>query len=243
MGLARDDDRGAAHARVDRRRALAGSVGRERGRPARPTGQRRVCGRSCSTGTRAGTSGLCTGSPATCTRSCAAPRLQARGRALRRTTASILEETAFVENGLANWPPAPRDCARERDGRDPGPVVPRCARHRRRGSAIPRRGARPRGRGAHLARRRRIATPRGPGICHGTAGNGYALLQAFERTGDERWLERARRFAVHALAQVRRQRAARGRGRYSLLTGDRAWRSTSRAASTRVPRSRYSTPD
>jgi hypothetical protein len=43
---------------------------------------------------------------------------------------------------------------------------------------------------------------KGVGICHGTAGNGYALLKAFERTGDERWLERARRFAVHALAQA-----------------------------------------
>ena len=61
---------------------------------------------------------------------------------------------------------------------------------------------------------------RGSSICHGTAGNGYALLKTFERTGDERWLDRARRFAVHALAQVRRQRAARGRGRYSLFTGD-----------------------
>ncbi|HUG65437.1 MAG TPA: lanthionine synthetase LanC family protein, partial [Gaiellaceae bacterium] len=61
---------------------------------------------------------------------------------------------------------------------------------------------------------------KGAGICHGTAGNGYALLHAFERTGDERWLERARRFGVHALAQVRRQRATRGRGRHSLFTGD-----------------------
>ena len=47
---------------------------------------------------------------------------------------------------------------------------------------------------------------KGASICHGTAGNGYALLKAFARTGDERWLERARRFAVHALAQMRRQR-------------------------------------
>ena len=61
---------------------------------------------------------------------------------------------------------------------------------------------------------------RGSSICHGTAGNGYALLKAFARTGDERWLERARRFAVHALAQMRRQRTSRGRGRYSLWTGD-----------------------
>ena len=57
---------------------------------------------------------------------------------------------------------------------------------------------------------------KGPAICHGTAGNGYAFLKAFERTGDELWLDRARRFAVHALGQV----ARRGHGRYSLWTGD-----------------------
>jgi len=55
---------------------------------------------------------------------------------------------------------------------------------------------------------------KGAGICHGTAGNGYALLKAFERTGDERWLGRARAFAVHALEQV--ERLPR---RYSLFTG------------------------
>ena len=48
----------------------------------------------------------------------------------------------------------------------------------------------------------------------------YALLAAFERTGDERWLDQARRFAVHALEQARRQRDQRGRGRHSLWTGD-----------------------
>jgi hypothetical protein len=55
---------------------------------------------------------------------------------------------------------------------------------------------------------------KGHGICHGTSGNGFALLAAFERTQDELWLERARRFAVHALAQ-----AARLPNRYSLFTG------------------------
>ena len=45
---------------------------------------------------------------------------------------------------------------------------------------------------------------KGAGLCHGTSGNGYALLKTFERTGDERWLERARSFAVHALAQAER---------------------------------------
>jgi DUF1680 family protein len=63
-------------------------------------------------------------------------------------------------------------------------------------------------------------TEKGAGICHGTAGNGYALLKAFARTQDERWLQRARRFAVHALAQAERSRAEHGRGRYSLFTGD-----------------------
>jgi len=57
---------------------------------------------------------------------------------------------------------------------------------------------------------------KGSGICHGTAGNGHAFLKVFERTGDELWLERARRFAMHALGQVER----RGNGRYSLWTGD-----------------------
>jgi hypothetical protein len=61
---------------------------------------------------------------------------------------------------------------------------------------------------------------KGAGICHGTAGNGYAFLKVFERTGDEEWLVRARRFAVHALGQVEQARAKRGRGRYSLWTGD-----------------------
>jgi lantibiotic modifying enzyme len=61
---------------------------------------------------------------------------------------------------------------------------------------------------------------KGHGLCHGTSGNGFALLKAFARTGDERWLERARRFAVHALGQAERLRAANGRGRYSLWTGD-----------------------
>jgi hypothetical protein len=61
---------------------------------------------------------------------------------------------------------------------------------------------------------------KGPCICHGTAGNGYALLKTFARTGNERWLSRARRFATHALEQVPRLRAERGRGRYSLWTGD-----------------------
>jgi lantibiotic modifying enzyme len=61
---------------------------------------------------------------------------------------------------------------------------------------------------------------KGANLCHGTAGNGYAFLALLERTGDELWLERARAFAVHAAAQVARHRAAYGRGRFTLWTGD-----------------------
>ena len=61
---------------------------------------------------------------------------------------------------------------------------------------------------------------KGASLCHGTAGNGYAFLKLFERTGDELWLGRARAFAMHAAAQVERARAAHGRGHYTLWTGD-----------------------
>jgi len=61
---------------------------------------------------------------------------------------------------------------------------------------------------------------KGANLCHGTAGNGYAFLALLERTGDERWLTRARAFAMHALDQVERARSTHGRGRYTLWTGD-----------------------
>jgi hypothetical protein len=61
---------------------------------------------------------------------------------------------------------------------------------------------------------------KGAGLCHGTAGNGYAFLALLARTGDERWLARARAFAMHALDQVERARETYGRGRYTLWTGD-----------------------
>ena len=59
-----------------------------------------------------------------------------------------------------------------------------------------------------------------PGLCHGTAGNAYALLALWRRTGDEQWLERARAFAMHAAAQVEDRASRLGHGRHSLFTGD-----------------------
>jgi hypothetical protein len=61
---------------------------------------------------------------------------------------------------------------------------------------------------------------KGSGLCHGTAGNAYAFLVLHRRTGDDVWRDRARAFAMHAIGQVERERAALGRGRYSLFTGD-----------------------
>jgi lantibiotic modifying enzyme len=61
---------------------------------------------------------------------------------------------------------------------------------------------------------------KGPSLCHGTAGNGYAFLKLLDRTGDELWLDRARRFAMHAIEQVERLRTEHGQGRYTLWTGD-----------------------
>jgi hypothetical protein len=61
---------------------------------------------------------------------------------------------------------------------------------------------------------------KGAGLCHGTAGNGFALLKLFTRSADESWLDRARRFAMHAAAQVEAARRHYGRGRYTLWTGD-----------------------
>jgi hypothetical protein len=61
---------------------------------------------------------------------------------------------------------------------------------------------------------------KGPGLCHGTAGSGAAMLTLFSRTGDSQWLDRARRLAMHGVRQVAAARESHGQGRYSLWTGD-----------------------
>jgi lantibiotic modifying enzyme len=140
--------------------------------------------------------------------------------AVASESASVLARYAFHEDGLANWPGSPRpQLARSRDGRiclqwctgAPG-VVGGAWEYLDEDLLLA---------GAELIWQ---AGPhkdeKGHGLCHGTSGNGFALLKAFARTGDERWLERARRFAMHALAQAERIAAANGRRRYSLFTGD-----------------------
>lgn len=64
------------------------------------------------------------------------------------------------------------------------------------------------------------ALRKGSSLCHGTAGNGFALLKLYQRTGDDRWLRRARQFAMHVLWQVERSHELFSQGRHSLWTGD-----------------------
>jgi hypothetical protein len=61
---------------------------------------------------------------------------------------------------------------------------------------------------------------KGSNLCHGTGGNGYAFLKLFRRTGDIKWLDRARAFAMHGIVQTEADRRLYGQGRYSLWTGD-----------------------
>jgi lantibiotic modifying enzyme len=59
-----------------------------------------------------------------------------------------------------------------------------------------------------------------PSLCHGAAGSGYAFLKLYERTGDDRWLHRARKFAMHAIHQCDRALEKYGQRKFSLWTGD-----------------------
>jgi hypothetical protein len=138
---------------------------------------------------------------------------------LERETAAILVQEAIVEDGLATWPANAGGSLVPGDGQirlqwchgAPGIVA----------TAAPYLDEELLLAGAELVWRAGAhREEKGAGLCHGTAGNGFALLKAFERTGDEQWLERGRRFAVHALGQVERTRAELGHGRYSLFSGD-----------------------
>ena len=126
---------------------------------------------------------------------------------LERETGEVLAGLAVREDGLVNWPTRERLLKLQWCSGAPG-IVAGASTYLDEELLLA---------GAELVWR---AGPsdmeKGSGICHGTAGNGHAFLKVFERTGDEVWLERARRFAMHALGQVER----RGLGRYSLWTGD-----------------------
>jgi hypothetical protein len=141
-----------------------------------------------------------------------------RGR-LRVESAAALERTAIVEDGRANWEMALGEGLVGWDG-----VIRTQWCHGAAGVAEAAAG--------YLDEATLLAAgnlvweagppnmDKGPALCHGTSGSGFALLKIFERIQDELWLERARRFALHAAAQVDRWRVRRGFGRTALWTGD-----------------------
>ncbi|MEP7209063.1 MAG: LanC-like protein [Casimicrobiaceae bacterium] len=61
---------------------------------------------------------------------------------------------------------------------------------------------------------------KGSNLCHGTGGNGYALLELHQRTRDPKWLDRARAFAMHGIVQTETAARQFGHMRHSLWTGD-----------------------
>lgn len=130
-----------------------------------------------------------------------------RDEQLERETAALLAERAVHEDGAANWPNAFAEQRVQWCAGAPG-IVTTAAAYLDAELLLA---------GAELARRSGPASmEKGSGMCHGTASQGYGFLTAFERSGDERWLDDARRFAMHALGQVKRRET----GRYSLWTGD-----------------------
>jgi hypothetical protein len=143
-----------------------------------------------------------------------------RAEELKRATAQAVARYAVLEDGLANWPMVVEKYP-NLVGEDGQIRVQWC--HGGAGvvtSAAPYLEEELLLAGAELVwRAGPQSLEKGPGICHGTAGNGYAFLKLFERTGDELWLNRARRFAVHALGQAELWRTERGRDRYSLWGG------------------------
>jgi hypothetical protein len=135
---------------------------------------------------------------------------------LRERVLRLLTRTAARDGGLVNWPPRDRPWEEsESEARvqwchgAPGIVATL-------GDLMPLELAVA---GGELTWR---AGPlrKGPGLCHGTAGNGFAFLKLHELTGDQLWLQRARAFAMHAIDQARAARERYGQGRYTLWTGD-----------------------
>jgi hypothetical protein len=140
-------------------------------------------------------------------------------KAWSQIVAESTERTAIREEGLANWPqsigtPRPGRTALLAQHCHGAPGVVSCLADAA-GSELD----------ALLVAAGELTWKAGPlakgaSLCHGTSGNGYAFLKLFRRTDDPIWLDRARRFAMHAIAQCDRHREKFGRHHPSLWTGD-----------------------
>ncbi len=119
-------------------------------------------------------------------------------RELLDRVVEALKNTALRERGLVNWPPSPDDPQSKLRVQwchgAPGVIcgLAGAPKHAELDKLLLE--------GGELTW---TAGPlkKGAGLCHGTAGNGYAFLKLHKRTRDTKWLERARRFAMHAIKQ------------------------------------------
>ena len=204
MGLAWHDACRTRYVRVDGRRALGGCVACERRRA--PAAARR--GRSLD--------------DPPVRRDETWPWASSRSRRQRARVAPAAPGRRASDAG-ADYGRGTGACGRRR-GRDRQlgragaagvPELPGSSSRRR----VPRRGAAARRRRAGLAgggARRREGLRHLPRHC----GQRLRAPEDVRAHTRERWLERARRFAVHALEQADRLASTRGRRRYSLWTGD-----------------------
>jgi lantibiotic modifying enzyme len=147
----------------------------------------------------------------------------ARRAELLRRTRHALARLAVHEDGAVNWPPG---------SYTPRPEAPRLLMQWCHGAPgfVTGLADYPVGQdadvealllGAGEAIWRAGPLAKGYGLCHGTAGNGQALLLLHQRSGDARWLDRARQFAMAALVQRAVALAAHdGLSRACLWTGD-----------------------
>jgi hypothetical protein len=148
---------------------------------------------------------------------------ETRREVLYSRCTETLRMTGMFENGQANWP---QGIGAPRPGRThtlmqwchgaPGVVTSIAAHY-------------PKGKSGEMDQMLLAAgeavwaagpLAKGYGLCHGTAGNGYAFLKLFKRTGNALWLDRARAFAMHALLHRDQMLRVHGQGRYNLWTGD-----------------------
>jgi hypothetical protein len=140
-----------------------------------------------------------------------------RRGALFERAVELARATAHVQGGEANWPADPGEppCLVQWCHGAPGLVT---------SLAHAPAGGDPELDGLLLAGGELVwrAGPLGKGVslCHGTAGNGFALLKLWRRTRDPRWLARARAFGMHAIEQQRATERRHGRAWLSLWTGD-----------------------